>query len=112
MAEIQSNIYTVNPAPSFKGDNGLIIEAHNSHQMKLERPKVSAADFSQSFNLSNNNKYSMKEADTKIKNISNDIYQGAVKEKQNHEFSFKRYFTIFGILALLTAAIGYFRKGK
>ena len=45
-----------------------------------------------------------------MQSINTDIYEGAVKEKEKHEFSIKRYFTIFGIIALITAAIAYLRK--
>ena len=85
------------------------IEAHTSNNMKVERPKVTA-NFLQSLPM--NNKYSYKEADNQLRQINTDIYEGTKKEKSKHEFNAKRYFTIFGILALLTAAITCFRKGK
>ena len=107
---VNTNI-TNNSLPAFKSDNGLITEAHNSSKMKLDRPKVTAADFSQNI-LTNNSKYSHKESEQQLKILNNDIYQNTKKEKQKHEFNFKRFFTIFGILALLTAAFGYFRKGR
>ena len=109
MSEIINN--TNNSPPIFKGDNGLILEAHSSSKMKLDRPKVTDADFSQRL-LTDKTAYSKKEADNRLKTLNNDIYQGAKKEKEKHEFNLKRYFSIFGILALLAAAIGYFRKGK
>ena len=56
--------------------------------------------------------FSDKEATLKIKQINQDIYQGTKKEKSKHEFDTKRYFTFFGIIALLTAAFAYFRRGK
>jgi hypothetical protein len=108
MSEVNNNSinYSLSTA---KGDNGLILEAHNSPKMKLDRPKITAADFSQKL-LTDKTSYSKKEADKRLKILNNDIYQGAKKEKDKHEFNFKRYFTIFGILALLAAALGYFRK--
>ena len=105
----QFNNSTIN-TPSFKGNDGLIIEAHSSDNMKLERPKVSANDML--INLPVQKSYNDKEASQRIKQINQDIYQGTKKEKSKHEFNLKRYFTIFGILGLLTAAIAYFRKGR
>lgn len=110
MSEVNNNGINY-PPPAFKGDNGLILEAHNSSNMKLKRPKITAADFSQKL-LTDKTTYSKKEADKRLTVLNNDIYQGAKKEKDKHDFNFKRYFTIFGILALLAAAIGYFRKGR
>lgn len=98
--------------PNYKGEahNSYNIEAHVSSNMKLERPKVSAADFSST--LQNNNKYSYSEANKQLMALNNDIYEGTKKEKEKHEFNLKRYFTIFGILGILTAAFAYFRRGK
>ena len=99
-------------APPFCGDNRSMynLEAHTTSNMKLERPKVSSADFSSALN--NYNKYSHLENSKHLNKIDNDIYKRAKKEKREHEFNFKRYFTIFGILGLLTAAFAYFRRGK
>lgn len=110
MPNIQSyNYNNISPNPPPK-DSGLILEAHSSPNMKVERPKITVNDLQ--MNLQSKNPYSDKEANQKLKAISEDIYTGTKKEKSNHEFNFKRYFTIFGILALITAALGYFRKGK
>ena len=97
-------------APSFKGNDGLILEAHNSNNMKLDRPKVAPNDILTT--LPTKKSFNDNEATQRIKQINKDIYQGTKKEKSNHEFNLKRYFTIFGILGLLTAAIAYFRKGR
>ena len=91
-------------------DESFIIEAHNSNNMKLERPKVSANNILT--NLPAKKTFSDKEASAKLKQINQDIYQGTKKEKSKYEFNLKRYFTIFGVLALATAIITYFRRGR
>jgi len=99
-----------NYSPAFLGEDGSIIGAHTTSNMKLERPKVNSADFN--IALNNYSKYSHLESNKQLKEINKDIYQRTKKEKGKHEFNFKRYFTIFGILGLLTAAITCFRRGK
>ena len=96
--------------PSIKGNDGLIIEAHNSNNMKLDRPKVGPNDIL--ITLPTQKSFSDRDATQKIRQINNDIYQGTKKEKSKHEFNLKRYFTIFGIIGLLTAAVAYFRRGR
>ncbi len=116
MSDIQTyNINNPIPrSPQIKGGENQMqsyqLEAHNSKDMKVKRPKVSPNDLK--LILPEKKPYSDIEATKRIQSINTDIYEGAQKEKEKHEFNFKRYFTIFGILALLTAAIGYFRKGK
>ena len=110
MTDFQTNNYNNILSPPFGGDDSFMIEAHTTSNMKLEHPKVNSAEFNNA--LTNYNKYSHMEATKHLKEIDKDIYQRTHKEKSKHEFNFKRYFTIFGILGLLTAAIAYFRKGK
>ena len=85
------------------------LEAHTSTNMKVKRPKITPNDLTMV--LPQRKPFSDEEATKKIRAINTDIYEGAVKEKEKHEFNLKRYFTIFGIIALLTAALGYSRKG-
>ena len=110
MSEISAYNPNNQQTPALKGEDSLILEAHTTSNMKLERPKVNSADFSAA--LTNYSKYSHAESKKHLKALDKDIYQHAHKEKEKHEFNFKRYFTIFGILGILTAAIAYFRKGK
>ena len=86
------------------------LEAHTSSNMKVKRPKVTPNDLA--LIQSGKKPFSDSEATKKIQSINTDIYEGAKQEKEKHEFNFKRYFTIFGIIALLTAAYAYFRRGK
>ena len=86
------------------------LEAQISKQMKVKRPKVSANNIKTM--LPAQKTFSDREATKRIQAINIDIYEGAAKEKEKHEFNFKRYFTIFGIFALLAAAVSYFRKRK
>lgn len=86
------------------------LEAHTSTNMKVKRPKISPNDLAMI--LPKKKPFSDEEATKKMRAINTDIYEGAVKEKEKHEFNLKRYFTICGIIALLTAVIGYFRKGR
>ena len=116
MSDIQT--YSINNpipiSPQINGGDNQIqpyqLEAHSSNDMKVKRPKVSPNDLK--FLLPDKKPFSDTEATKRIQTINTDIYEGAKKEKEKHEFNLKRYFTIFGILALFTAAIGYFRKGK
>ena len=116
MTEIKTyNINNLNyNHPSIRGgDNSqgsFNLEAHTSTNMKVKRPKVSPNDIK--ITLPDKKPFSDKEATKRMQAINTDIYEGAVKEKEKHEFNFKRYFTIFGIIALLTAAIACFRRGK
>ena len=115
MQDIQNNYntYSISNSPPIKSGEKMPvqfnIEAHTSNNMKVEQPKVTA-NFLQSLPV--NNRYSYKEADNQLKQINADIYEGTKKEKSKHEFNSKRYFTIFGILSLLTVAITCFRKRK
>lgn len=116
MSDIQT--YNINNQISYSpqirgGDNSTPsyqLEAHTSTKMKVKRPKVTPNDLK--LILPDKKPFSDAEATKRIQSINTDIYEGAKQEKEKHEFNFKRYFTIFGILALLTAAIAYFRKGK
>ena len=45
-----------------------------------------------------------------MQSINTDIYEGAKKEKSNHEFNRKLYFKIFGGVALTAAGIAGFSK--
>ena len=78
--------------------------------MKLKRPKVTNSLPPQLIQT----KHLYKPSDTEnyMKNLNIDIYEDTQKETANNGFNFKRYFTIFGIITLITAAIAYFRKGK
>ena len=91
-----------------KNDGDMNLDAHTSSNMKVKRPKIVANNLSSP--LLTKKYFSDKEATKRMQSINTDIYEGAVKEKEKHEFSLKRYFTIFGIIALITAAIHYFRK--
>ena len=99
---------------TLKGDdtsqNAYNFNAHTSTSMKIKRPKVDPNDLK--VILPDKKPFSDKEATKRMQAINTDIYEGATKEKQKHEFNLKRYFTIFGIMALLTAAITCFRRGK
>lgn len=114
MSKIQT--YNINNLDSlcFKGrDNpneAFNLEAHTSTNMKVKRPKVTPNDLV--LVQTGKKPFSDAEATKKIQSINTDIYEGAKQEKEKHEFNFKRYFTIFGIIALITAAYTYFRKGK
>ena len=90
--------------------NAFNIDAHTSTNMKVKRPKVQPNDVL--ITLPDKKPFYDKEATKRLQAINTDIYENAVKEKDKHEFSFKRYFTIFGIMALLTAAITYLCKRK
>ena len=117
MTDIQqnylNNIYPNSPpirGVDSSGSAEFNLDAHTSSDMKVKRPKITVNDLS--FAINEKKLFSDAEATKRIQSINTDIYEGAKKEKSNHEINFKRYFTIFGILALLTAAIAYFRKGK
>lgn len=86
------------------------LEAHTSTNMKVKRPKITPNDLA--IILPQKKPFSDKEATKRMQAINTDIYEGAVKEKEKHEFNLKRYFTIFGIIALLAAVLGRSRKGK
>jgi len=88
--------------PEFK------LEAHSSKNMKVKPPTVTPNDLI--IKLPKQKVFSDQEATKKMQAINTDIYIGAKKEKEKHEFNTKRYFTIFSIFALITAAIAYFRK--
>ena len=107
----QQYISTPYPRPSGEDKTEMFeLEAHTSTNMKVKRPKVTPNDLA--LILPEKKPFSDKEATKKMQLINTDIYEGAKKEKEKHEFNYKRYFTIFGILALLTAAFAHFRKGK
>lgn len=113
MSDIKTyNNYPIQQFPSMKArDNSqLIIEAHTSDNMKVQRPKLNPNDIA--ITLPNPKAFSDREATKKMQAINTDIYEGAKKEKEKHEFNLKRYLTIFGIIAIITAALAYFRKGK
>jgi hypothetical protein len=102
---------TPNPVPTGEGKTERFnLEAHTSKDMKVKRPKITQNDLT--FVVPEKKLFSDREATKRMQAINTDIYEGAKQEKEKHVFNFKRYFTIFGILALLTAAIGYFRRGK
>lgn len=127
--------------PKLNGDNSEVLynlEAHTSSDMKVKRPRV-VADEGPAY-IPRKNVYSDQAANEKIKNINSEIfrmthngqdssqytlkpldtdrfdikiYESRNKENEKHGFNFKRYFTIFGIIALLTAAISYLcKRGK
>ena len=111
------NTYNNYPAKSppikAKEKNDFVIEAHTSSDMKVKRPIVSANELNSL--LPSKPVFSDREATKRMQAINTDIYEGAKKEKEKHEFNLKRFFTIFGIITLLTAAFTYLRrrgKGK
>ena len=116
MSEIQNynlnkNISQLSPAMKKNSENEVFcVDAHSSKNMKVKRPKVLPNDLM--INLPQKNIYSDREATKKIQAINTDIYENAKKEKDRHEFNFKHYFTICGIVALLAGAIAYFRRGR
>lgn len=106
------NYVTSRAAPSngVSSDNAYNIEAHTTNNMKLGRPNVTssmAPPLIQTKHL-----YKPSDAENYMKQLNTDIYVDTQKEKSNNGFNFKRYFTIFGIIALITAAVAYFRRGK
>ncbi len=107
---LNTNISSLSIKHNDNKNDSFIIGAHNSNNMKVTPPKVSAVDITNVIN--ENKRYSIKEANARAEQINNDIYESVEKERSNHEFNFKRYFTIFGIIGLLTAAIAHFGKGK
>lgn len=111
MSDIQTYNYNNSP-PNFRshGENGLNIDAHTSTDMKVKRPKITPNDLT--VIPQTKPVFSDKEATKRMQAINTDIYEGAKKEKEKHVFNLKRYFTIFGIITLLTAALAYFGKGK
>ena len=116
MPDIQTyNINNLNnKSPAIKGgdnsQNVLNLEAHTTTSMKVKRPKVTPNDLA--ITLPTKKPFSDKEATKRMQAINTDIYESATKEKEKHEFNLKRYFTIFGIMALIAAAIAYLRRGK
>ena len=93
----------------FGSNDGVFnIDSHNSTNMKVKKPKVTSNDLQ--VPLPSKKLFSDSDATKRIQAINTDIYESATKEKEKHEFNFKRYFTIFGIITVLTAAIAYFRK--
>lgn len=128
----------ISSLPQGEGNSSFNLEAHTSTDMKVKRPMVTPNDLT--FIVPENKTYSDRDATKRIQTINTDIYEGAKQiqttnpkkygdakllqiinkdtyksvnqENEKHEFNYKRYFTIFGIFALLTAAISYFRKGK
>lgn len=105
--------YIPPPTPFLQGEENsgaYNIEAHTSNNMKVKRPKVTPNDLT--IILPDKKPFSDREATKKMQAINTDIYEGAKQEKEKHEFNTKRYFTIFGIIALLTAACACFRRGR
>ena len=103
------NYYSQPVKGSESSQESFNLEAHNSANLKVERPKISPNDLM--ITLPVQKPFSDKEATKRMQAINTDIYEGATKEKEKHEFNLKRFFTIFGIIAMLTGAIAYFRKG-
>lgn len=115
MNKIETNTYINNLSVKSKRsskkeepNDSLNLDAHTSNKMKVKRPKITVNDLKSVLPVQKT--FSDKEATKRIQAINTDIYEGATKEKEKHEFNLKRYFTIFGIIALITAAITYFRK--
>jgi len=89
------------------------IDANYSTNMKVAKPKISAYEAPPE--LPKHHLFSDKDANQKIQKINTDIYEGAAKEKANHEFSFSKFFKIFGgitLTALVIACIRKLRGGK
>jgi len=110
MSDIQTYTYNSPPQPNSlpQREEAFELGAHTSSNMKVKRPKVTPNDLN--IVLTTKPVFSDKEATKRMQTINTDIYEGAKKEKDKHEFNLKRYFTIFGLFALLTAAITYFRR--
>ena len=99
---------------------GEALEAHTSTDMKVKRPKIVMQNLNPV--LLSEKTFSNAEADKRIQSVYDDIFESAktvkrkkvfktgTKEYDNYGFNFKRYFTIFGIITLLTAAIACIRK--
>ena len=95
--------------------NNNYLEAHYSTETKVKRPKLVAAEAPAS--LPKQVLFSNQDADKRMQQINNDIYEGAKKEKTKNDFDKKLYFKIFGGITLLTAGIAgiykirnFFRK--
>ncbi len=111
------------------------LKAHESDSMKVKPPNVSHNELPAL--IPQKVVYSDYEANKKLERINNEIFKEANggmdisqfrlkplnedifvqktsenKENKKHGFNLKRYFTIFGIIALLTTAISYFCRRK
>ncbi len=86
------------------------IDAHYSTNMKVTKPKIVAYEAPPE--LPKHRLFSDKEATKKIQQINTDIYEGAKKEKSNHEFSFSKFFKIFSGITLAAIIIACIRKCK
>jgi len=141
MNEVQQNTYIGNLnsyplAVNNRGPSELYeLKAHESDNMKVKRPNISGNELPAV--IPEKVVYSDYEANNKLRKINNEIYKEATggmdisqfklkplntdifeqkktenKEDEKHGFNFKRYLTILGLVALLTATIAYFRRGK
>ena len=142
MNDIQQNKYSEKISSYTSGVNNsplserYELKAHASDDMKAKRPNIHNNELPAI--IPEKVIYSDYEANNKLRRINNEIYKEAKdgkdisqfklkplnmdifeqktvkenKENNKHGFNLKRYFTIFGIISLLTAAITYFRRGK
>ena len=141
MNDIQTNMYSNLPTSppnnkcEEKNPDCYNLDAHLADSMKVKRPVVTQNDLP--VTIPDKKPYTDYEANNKLKVLNEEIFKDThngqtsssfilkplntdkfeYKNSENtevkkHEFNFKRYLTIFGILGLLTAAIVYFRRGK
>ena len=87
MPEVQNNINT---------------GSYNSTNMKVSRPKISAANITAKID---SGKFDDKAATRKMQNINSDIYENARKEKSNHGFSFKSFIKVFSGVVLTALSL-------
>lgn len=90
--------------------NNNILEGHYSNEIKVKRPKLTAAEAPAV--LPKHALFSEKEANQKLNVINTDIYEGAKKEKSKNEFNKSLYFKIFGGVTLAAAGIACIHKFK
>ena len=110
------------------------LDSHMSDSMKVQRSAVNQNDLP--FIVPDKKPYTDYEANNKLKVLNDQIFKETHNgisssnyilkplntdkfeyntneknmEEEKNGFNFKRYFTIFGILALITAAFAYFRR--
>ena len=88
------------------------IDAHYTDNMKLNKPVITPVDVSHNF-INNTRVFDNANADKKMQQLNNDIYNGARKERKEHGFNKKLFLEIFGgisIITILAAIIHRFKK--
>lgn len=109
MSEVGNNTnLTTNQYPVMKANDEPDTSAHYAKSMKVERPKTIISQGPST--LPHAYSFSDKEATKKMQQINTDIYEGAKKEKEKHEFNRKLYFKIFGGIAITAAGVAGFSK--